>query len=128
MTSKERELVKLRLSGAKHKVAYRKAYNSKANDNTATVESIRTLAKPHVKQAIEPILKRHNIELDTAIAPIGRALTATKQNQFTGEVTEDISLQLQGSDRALKLLGIGQDSTSLHLHQHLHQQATQYDI
>jgi len=39
-------------------------------------------------------------------------LSATKQNEYTGEITEDLKLQLQASDRALKLMGIGQENNT----------------
>lgn len=69
----------------------------------------------HVQEAINKALLKHGITLEHAIAPIGKALKATKV-QITGqgdqafaEVVEDIELQLKGSDRALKLMGIGKD-------------------
>ena len=71
----------------------------------------KVLGKPHVKEALDRALVKHGITLDTAIAPIGKALTAMKQNEFTGEITEDIATQLKGSDRALKLMGVQSTET-----------------
>jgi phage terminase small subunit len=70
------------------------------------------LTKPDIKEFIAPLLKKHDITLDTAIAPIGKALKATKvvihgnKEDAFAEVVDDTELQLKGSDRALKLMGI----------------------
>lgn len=111
LTVKEAKLVKAKVKGKTHVEAYREAYNTNANENTANVETYKTLKKPHVKEALDIALKKHGITLDTAIAPIGKALHATKQNEFTGEITEDIPTQLKGSDRALKLMGVQSTET-----------------
>ena len=66
-----------------------------------------------VQQAVSEVLKRNNITLDRAIKPIDRALEAKKQNQFTGEIEEDLTIQLKGSDRALKLLGVSNSNDSV---------------
>ncbi len=81
---------------------------------TAAVIATENINKPNVKEALEPIFAKHNISLETAIAPIGKALTATKvvihgnKEDAFAEVVEDLDMQLKGSDRALKLMGIGQ--------------------
>lgn len=82
---------------------------------TASVIATENLAKPSVKQALEPIFAKHDINLDSAIAPIGQALKAQKViitgqgDQAFAEVVDDVELRLKGSDRALKLLGINQE-------------------
>ena len=63
----------------------------------------------NVQDALAQSLAKHNINIDSSIAPIGKALHAMKMNEFTGEITEDLGMQLKASDRALKLMGIGQD-------------------
>ena len=63
----------------------------------------------NVQEALAQSLAKHNINIDTAIAPIGKGLVAIKMNEFTGEITEDLGMQLKASDRALKLMGVGQD-------------------
>ena len=42
-------------------------------------------------------------------------------DQAFAEVVEDIDLQLKGSDRALKLMNIGQNKEGGDVHYHLHQ-------
>ncbi len=81
----------------------------------AAVNANRMLKKVNVQEALAQALESHGITLNAAIAPIGKALTATKV-QITGsgdsamaEIVEDVDLQLKGSDRALKLMGIGKD-------------------
>ena len=76
-----------------------------------------------IQDALAPILKKHGITVDNALAPIGKALKAQNKKQV-GEVVTDngddsksveyvyeyednIPLQIQGSDRARELLGIG---------------------
>lgn len=86
------------------------AYDT-TDENSAKTIASQNLSKLNVKEALEPILAKHDINLNTAIAPIGKGLKALKMNEFTGEVTEDIKLQMQASDRALKLLGVNQDVT-----------------
>ena len=110
LTVKETKLVQAKVKGLTHKQAYKEAgYSSNSSEATVVANTDKTLKKPHVKEALDKALKKHGITLDTAIAPIGKALTAMKQNEFTGEITEDIATQLKGSDRALKLMGVGQD-------------------
>lgn len=95
------------------KPAYKAALDAydAADMNSASTIAAENLQKLTVKEALEPILAKHEINLDTAIAPIGKGLKAIKQNEFTGEKTEDLQTQLKASDRALKLLGIGVDKT-----------------
>lgn len=116
LTVKEAKLVKAKAEGKTTLEAANEAgYLPNANDETKRVEATRTLQKPHVKAALDIALKKYGIDIESAIAPIGKALRATKV-QITGqgdqafaEVVEDIELQLKGSDRALKLMGIGQN-------------------
>jgi len=74
-----------------------------------------------VQEALQPKLAKHNITLDTAIAPIGKALVATKvvihgnKEDAFAEVVEDLDMQLKGSDRALKLMGIGQGAVNVNV-------------
>ena len=63
----------------------------------------------NVQDILKEALAKHNIDLDNSLAPIGKALHAMKMNEFTGEITEDLGMQLKASDRALKLMGVGQD-------------------
>lgn len=80
-----------------------------SNKNSARVIASNLTKQPNIQEALAPLLAKHEITLDTAIAPIGKALKATKFNEFTGEQTEDLKTQMQASDRALKLMGVKLD-------------------
>ena len=71
--------------------------------------------------ALLPLLNKHDITIDNVLAPIGKALKAQTRRQIGEIVTENegekhveyvydyddnIPLQLQGSDRAIKLMGL----------------------
>ena len=131
LTPKERKLVALKVKGATHAKAYKEAYSKTAQHNTAVSNTDKILKRPHVKQALEAGLQKHEITLDNALAPIGKGLKAKKSHyNHKGEVvevTEDLPLQLQSSDRALKLLGVNQNDAQSY-HQHLHLHAEKYDI
>lgn len=85
-------------------------------------------ARPEVQNELQRLLKKKGITLDKALEPIAKGLEA-KTRHRVGEVIEDngdesnsvhyiyedrdnIPLQLQASDRALKLLNIAQDNPS----------------
>jgi len=109
LTHKETLLVKAKAKGLTNHKAYDEAGYSETDKITAVRNTTKVLSRPHVKEALDTALAKHGITLDSSIAPIGKGLVAIKMNEFTGEITEDIKLQLSASDRALKLMGIGQD-------------------
>ena len=111
LTIKETKLVQAKARGLTNDKAYEEAGYAPTNKKSSVVNASKVLGKPHVKEALDRALVKHGITLDTAIAPIGKALTAMKQNEFTGEITEDIATQLKGSDRALKLMGVQSTET-----------------
>ena len=133
LKTKEAKLVELKAQGKTHKVAYRAAYNvaPQTKDNTATSNTQNILNKPKVKLAYEQALARNNITLDRALTPIDKGLSAKRVASIEGDfyVTEvdDLSTQLQASDRALKLLGVSSEGTGT-LHLHLHQQRERYKL
>lgn len=136
LTYKEAKLVKAKAQGKTHIEAANIAeYLPNANDHTKEVEVARTLNKPRVKEALDIAFKKHGIDLDTALAPIGKALKATKVEihgngeEAFAEVVEDIELQLKGSDRALKLMGVsGKDEggTTYNFTQIINEKADKY--
>jgi hypothetical protein len=79
------------------------------------VAANRMLKKGNVQEELAKAFEKHGITMDAAIAPIGKALNAKKLritgegDQAMAEVVEDVELQLKGSDRALKLMGVGKD-------------------
>lgn len=130
LTPKEHELVELKAKGITSKDAYKKVYNvtPTTKDSTATSNTQKILNKPHVKNALQMALNKHDITLDNALQPISKGLRAIKQNEFTGEVTDDIALQLKASDRALKLLGVQNTEGTGQFHLHLHNARQKYDL
>ena len=108
LTIKEAKFVKAVAEGKSNTQAALEATGA-TSVNSAKTLGHRLSKKVNVQEALDKILAKHNINIDTAIAPIGKGLVAIKMNEFTGEITEDIKLQLSASDRALKLMGVGQD-------------------
>ena len=99
-------------SGMKPVKAAQKNYNTKSKE-VAKVIASQNMSKPSILEALKPYLEKHNIDMDTAIAPIGKALNAKKQLITDTEIIEtdidDLDLQLKASDRALKLMGVSGD-------------------
>lgn len=110
LTIKEKKLIQLKAQGLPHHEAYRQVYSATAKYSTATQNTVKILKKPPVKAELARLLAKHDITIENAIIPIAKALTAKKQNQFTGEITEDYASQLKASDRALRLLGVNESS------------------
>lgn len=108
LTIKQKKFVEGIARGKSGTQAALEAYDTK-DYKTASVISTENLDKPSIRQALEPILEKHDISLDSAIAPIGKGLKASKWNDFTGEREDDVKTQLSASDRALKLLGVKTD-------------------
>lgn len=127
LTAKQKKFVQGIASGKNATQATKEAYNV-TNDLTARVIGSENLTKPNIKNALKPLLEKHNITMDTALAPIGKGLVAVKQNEYTGEITDDIGTQLKASDRALKLMGINNETPSLHFHQHIEEKKQSYDF
>ena len=104
LTKKEQEFVTNYASnGGKVTKAALKAYDTTNYHRAAAIGS-KNLKKPKIQNALEKELKRQNITLPRALAPISRALKSP-----------DIDTQLKGSDRALKLLLPTQKSGDLNL-------------
>ena len=134
LTVKEAKLVKGIAQGkTKQAAALAAGYGRSPEAASSTASDI--LKKPKVQEALAIALAKHGIDIDSAIAPIGKALSATKV-QITGqgdqafaEIVEDIDLQLKGSDRALKLMNIGQDVTPNNMFiQVINQQRDKYGL
>lgn len=85
-------------------------YTGEPDTVSSTVS--RVLKKDKVQQALSDAFEKHGIDIDSAIAPIGIALKGKRKVIVEGVVIEidDIDLQLKGSDRALRLMGIGQQT------------------
>lgn len=135
LTQAEVKLVKLMVAGNSKSRAGMLATGSNTLGSGAAQAS-RMLKKEDVQIALQEAFDKHGINMDTAIAPIGKALKATKvvihgngEEAFAEEV-EDIELQLKGADRALKLMNIGQnnETSSIHFHNHTGEKKADYDF
>lgn len=84
------------------------------NPPSASVIAGRMLKNPSVQEELIRVFEEQGITLERAIEPISKALAATKvvihgnKEDAFAEVVDDIDLQLKGSDRALKLMGVSQ--------------------
>ena len=111
LTHKQKEFIKHKAQGKTGKQAVIDAGYNVSTPNTAEVIAYENLRKPQIASALDKALVKHEITLDAALKPISKGLIATRQNEFTGEITEDINTQLKASDRALRLLGVSQGSS-----------------
>lgn len=129
LTPKERKLVELKAKGVKHEKAYREAYDvaPTTKASTAVINTNKVLSRPHVKDAYEKAMLRHDITLDTVLAPVGRGLKAQKSNEYTGEIVEDLPTQLKAAGMGIKLLGLGNEQQGT-FHLHLHNNKTKYQL
>ena len=78
---------------------------------------------------IQEILERNGISDDATAQNLARmAFTASKQNQFTGEVVEDNQVQLDAIKHITKLKGWLKDSDQqgIHIGQYVQEQKNQY--
>lgn len=116
LTPKEIKLVKGIAEGKTKRQAALDAYEVKTPETASSMAS-EALRKPNVQDALARAFEKYGITIDAAIAPIGKALTATKvvihgnKEDAFAEVVDDIELQLKGHDRVMKLMGIGKDDT-----------------
>lgn len=78
LTIKQKKFVKAYVAmDGNGQEAAKKVYDVKT-DTTARSIASENLTKPNIKFAIEQSLEKHNITLDSAIAPIADALKADK--------------------------------------------------
>ncbi len=79
---------------------------------TLSVRASSVLKKSNVQDYYAELMAKHEITVERALKPISKALDAKKtvvtgdgDNASYNEV-DDLDMQLKGSDRALKLLGV----------------------
>lgn len=113
LTVKEAKLVKGIASGKTKQQAAMEAYNA-STPEAASVIASNTLKKVNVQEALQAELYKQGITLEQAVAPISKALKAKKIVQIEGDFFEtevdDLEMQIKGSDRALKLMGVSSSS------------------
>lgn len=98
--------------------------------NTTSVDSAKRIGWENTtKLNIQEILEKNGITDDATAQNLARmAFTATKQNQFTGEVIEDNQVQLDAIKHITKLKGWLKDSEQpgVHIGQYINEQKNQY--
>lgn len=97
LTLKQREFVANYIKLKNGTKAALKAYDTE-DYKTATTIGVENLSKPNIQQAIETAMVKLNLTPERAVKPIDEALNH-----------EDLEMRLKGSDRALKLMGVGKD-------------------
>lgn len=115
LTVKELKLAKAKAQGKKHIEAWDQAgYSQNSSNATKIANTQKILSKPNVQEALQKELAKQGITLEQAIAPISKALKAKKVVQIEGDFfeteVEDLDMQIKGSDRALKLMGVSSSS------------------
>lgn len=125
-TVKEKKFVKEYVgNGGNAAQAVRDAGYNVFNPNAARVIGSQNLAKLNVQE----ILERNGITDDATAQNLARmAFTAQKQNQFTGEITEDNQVQLDAIKHITKLKGWLKDSEQpgIHIGQFINNQKGEY--
>jgi phage terminase small subunit len=125
LTPKQKKFVEGVAQGKSGLQAALTAYNTDKPD-VAKVIASENLTKPNIRDALIPVFEKHDINLDSAIAPIGKGLKATKWNDFTGEREDDLPTQMKASDRALKLMGVNQEGNTYNFVQVINEQKDKY--
>lgn len=76
---------------------------------TLSVRASSVIKKSNVQDYYDELMAKHEITVERALKPISKALDA-KKSVAVGEddyaQVDDLDMQLKGSDRALKLLGV----------------------
>lgn len=107
ISPKQKRIVKAKIKGAKLKDIGNVEYPN-ATDRSKEVLVSRELNKPHVAQYLDKELSKtletNHVTKAQYIMNIGLAMTADKQNQFTGEITPDIGARLAGNKQAERFL------------------------
>lgn len=112
VTVKEAKLVEGVIAGKTKRQAAKDAGYNNSTPAGLSVRASNTLKKDNVQEYYAELMAKHEITVERALKPISKALDAKKtvvssdgDNASYNEV-DDLDMQLKGSDRALKLLGV----------------------
>lgn len=115
MTIKQKIFVTEYLKNRNGTKAAKKAYKIKSESVASTIAH-ENLKRPNIQEAVSMAMLKHDLTLDKALVPIAKSLRAKKVIQIEGDYFEtdvdDLDLQLKGSDRVLKLMGINQNNNN----------------
>lgn len=105
LTPKTKRIIKAKIQGKKHKEIAALEYPNATSQSGVELVSrhLRNNAQ-YLEQSKLLALKEHNITWSRIIKPISEGLEAEKQNNFTGEITPDITTRLRASKQAQELL------------------------
>lgn len=112
LTEKVQQFVKNIAAGMTQTDAAQNAYNLPNDERGRQIARSmghNLLKKKNIQEQVAHIFEKNNVGLEEAIKPILKGLNAKKVIQYKDEVYEsnldDLSIQIQSSDRALKLMG-----------------------
>lgn len=112
ITVKEAKLIKGIAEGKTKRQAAMDAYDTNTIETAAVIAS-EVLRKPNVQEALDIALDKYGLTIERAVEPINKALNAKKIVPIEGDFyvtdVDDLDMQLKGSDRALKLMGVSQE-------------------
>lgn len=115
LTQKQAKFIQGIAEGKTNTQAVIDAYDIQSEDieNVASSIAAENLRKPTIQEALDVAFTKHKITIDRAIEPINKALNAKKIVPIEGDFyvtdVDDLDMQLKGSDRALKLMGVSQE-------------------
>src|SRR4051812_39816773 len=116
LNPKTKRIIKAKIQGKKHKEIAKVEYpNATENSGIELVSRQLRNNATYLEQSKMIALKEHNITWSRVIKPISDALDATKQNNYTGEVTIDHNTRLSASKQAMSLLDVKTQENELPL-------------
>lgn len=119
LTMKQAKFVKGIAEGKTNHQAAIDAYDIESKDvvNVASSIAAENLQKPTIQEAIELARVKLGITPELALMPVAEALHS-----------DELDMRLKGSDRALKLMGVGKAETPTNIVQIINEQKNQYGI
>lgn len=112
LTEKVQQFVKNLASGMNQTDAAQNAYNLPQDERgrqLARSMGYNLLKKKNIQEQVAHIFEKNNVGLEEALKPIMKGIKAKKVVQYKDEVyvsdIDDLSIQIQASDRYLKLAG-----------------------
>jgi len=120
LTRKQAQFVKGIAEGKSQTQAALDAYDTTSIDVAKNIGSD-NLTKPNVKEAIDLAMVKLNLTPERVLKPIDDALN-----------DDDVKTRLMGTDRALKLMNIGNKSeggtVNINFNQHIQEQREKYNL
>lgn len=113
LSDKSKRIIEAKLNGKKNKDIGKLEFPDATEGSQAVLVS-RELKKPHVAQyydkELNVLLAEHGVTKSQYIMNIGLGMQAMKQNQFTGEITDDLGMRLQANKQAERFLKFDEET------------------